>query len=83
MYFQDVILGLQKFWAKKGCVLVQPYDMDEMIQRANELYQNLPLRRKLAQNARKYAENNFDIRSIALKFEALLDGYKNSGQAKS
>ena len=64
-------------------LLVQPYDMDEMIQRANELYQNLPLRRKLAQNARKYAENNFDIRSIALKFEALLDGYKNSGQAKS
>ena len=28
MYFQDVILGLQKFWAKKGCVLVQPYDME-------------------------------------------------------
>lgn len=28
MYFQDVILELQKFWAKKGCVLVQPYDME-------------------------------------------------------
>jgi len=28
MYFQDVILGLQKFWAQKGCVLVQPYDME-------------------------------------------------------
>ena len=28
MYFQDVILGLQKFWARKGCVLVQPYDME-------------------------------------------------------
>ncbi len=28
MYFQDVILKLQKFWAQKGCVLVQPYDME-------------------------------------------------------
>ncbi|QTA89460.1 glycine--tRNA ligase subunit alpha [Desulfonema magnum] len=28
MYFQDVILELNKFWAKKGCVLVQPYDME-------------------------------------------------------
>ena len=28
MNFQDVILSLQKFWACKGCVLVQPYDME-------------------------------------------------------
>ena len=28
MYFQDVILTLQKFWARKGCLLVQPYDME-------------------------------------------------------
>ena len=28
MYFQDVILGLQKFWAQNGCILVQPYDME-------------------------------------------------------
>ena len=28
MHFQDVILALQKFWARKGCVLVQPYDME-------------------------------------------------------
>ena len=28
MYFQDVILSLQKFWAKKGCLLVQPYDIE-------------------------------------------------------
>jgi glycyl-tRNA synthetase alpha chain len=26
MFFQDVILNLQRFWAKKGCLLVQPYD---------------------------------------------------------
>ncbi len=28
MHFQDVILTLQRFWARKGCVLVQPYDME-------------------------------------------------------
>jgi glycyl-tRNA synthetase alpha chain len=28
MNFQDVILNLQAFWAKKGCLLVQPYDME-------------------------------------------------------
>lgn len=28
MYFQDVILKLQQFWAQKGCVLVQPYDIE-------------------------------------------------------
>ncbi len=28
MYFQDVILTLQKFWAAKGCLLVQPYDLE-------------------------------------------------------
>jgi glycyl-tRNA synthetase alpha chain len=28
MYFQDVILALHKFWVRKGCVMVQPYDME-------------------------------------------------------
>lgn len=28
MYFQDVILNLQKFWSKQGCVLLQPYDIE-------------------------------------------------------
>ncbi|MFO7963484.1 MAG: glycine--tRNA ligase subunit alpha [Desulfobacterales bacterium] len=28
MDFQDVILHLQKYWARRGCVLVQPYDME-------------------------------------------------------
>ncbi len=26
--FQDLILGLQRFWAEQGCVLLQPYDME-------------------------------------------------------
>ena len=28
MYFQDVILSLHKFWARKGCVMLQPYDLE-------------------------------------------------------
>ena len=28
MNFQEVILSLQQFWARKGCVLVQPYDIE-------------------------------------------------------
>jgi glycyl-tRNA synthetase alpha chain len=28
MYFQNVILALQRFWAGKGCILVQPYDLE-------------------------------------------------------
>jgi glycyl-tRNA synthetase alpha chain len=28
MYFQDVILTLQKFWAERGCVIVQPYNSE-------------------------------------------------------
>jgi len=28
MDFQDIILSLQKFWAAKGCVLAQPYDIE-------------------------------------------------------
>ena len=26
--FQDIILALQHFWAKQGCVILQPYDME-------------------------------------------------------
>ena len=29
MYFQDVILRLQSFWSKKGCILQQPYDLEK------------------------------------------------------
>lgn len=28
MYFQDAILALHQFWARKGCLLVQPYDLE-------------------------------------------------------
>lgn len=28
MYFQDIIFELSKYWADKGCVIQQPYDME-------------------------------------------------------
>ncbi len=28
MYFQDVIINLQKFWADFGCIIQQPYDIE-------------------------------------------------------
>lgn len=29
MNFQEIILTLTKFWAKQGCVILQPYDMEK------------------------------------------------------
>ncbi len=28
MSFQDIILALQRYWAQKGCIILQPYDME-------------------------------------------------------
>ncbi|NPB07040.1 MAG: glycine--tRNA ligase subunit alpha [Aquificae bacterium] len=28
MYFQDIIMSLQRYWADKGCVIWQPYDLE-------------------------------------------------------
>ncbi len=28
MFFQDLIIGLQKFWAERNCIIHQPYDME-------------------------------------------------------
>ncbi len=28
MYFQDVIMTLQRFWSERGCVIQQPYDVE-------------------------------------------------------
>ncbi|RZI47625.1 glycine--tRNA ligase subunit alpha [Rickettsiales endosymbiont of Peranema trichophorum] len=28
MYFQNIILELQKYWSEYGCVILQPYDME-------------------------------------------------------
>ena len=26
--FQDIIMNLQKFWGKNGCIILQPYDIE-------------------------------------------------------
>ena len=26
--FQDIMMNLQKFWGKNGCIILQPYDME-------------------------------------------------------
>ena len=26
--FQDIILNLQKYWSKQGCLILQPYDIE-------------------------------------------------------
>ena len=28
MTFQELLFGLQRFWAERGCVLQQPYDVE-------------------------------------------------------
>ena len=28
MFFQDIIMALNQYWAKQGCVVLQPYDME-------------------------------------------------------
>ncbi len=28
MYFQDLIMALQQFWQRQGCILLQPYDIE-------------------------------------------------------
>jgi len=29
MNFQDMILALQRYWAKQGCIMMQPYDVEK------------------------------------------------------
>jgi glycyl-tRNA synthetase alpha chain len=29
MYFQDLIFTLQRYWAKNGCIIAQPYDLEK------------------------------------------------------
>jgi glycosyltransferase involved in cell wall biosynthesis len=47
---------------------VEPKNIKDYLLRANELYNDENLRDKMAKNARKYAEANFDIEKISFKF---------------
>ncbi len=50
-----------------------PSDIAQWIDNAQKLYQNKVLARKMALNARKYAQENFQIDSITDQFEQLFD----------
>jgi colanic acid biosynthesis glycosyl transferase WcaI len=52
--------------------VVEPADVSAVLEKAVQLFANAALREKFAQNARRYAEENFDIERIADRFEALL-----------
>ncbi|HHN65904.1 MAG TPA: glycine--tRNA ligase subunit alpha, partial [Nitrospirae bacterium] len=28
MYFQDIIRTLNQFWSERGCLILQPYDIE-------------------------------------------------------
>ena len=30
MNFQEMILALQSYWAKQGCIMMQPYDVERV-----------------------------------------------------
>jgi glycyl-tRNA synthetase alpha subunit len=39
--FQDLILKLQQYWAERGCVILQPYDMVSQVYRTRTLERRL------------------------------------------
>lgn len=53
-------------------VVVDPADPDRLLAEARELTINPALRGRMARNARRYAEQHFDIGKIADRFEVLL-----------
>jgi colanic acid biosynthesis glycosyl transferase WcaI len=56
----------------KTGVIVDPNDLEAFIQAAENLLHDKELRKTYGANARKYAENTFDIKSITDKFELIL-----------
>jgi len=54
--------------------VVNPANHAEWLEKAHQLFRTPSLRQVFGSNARRYAEANFDIETIADRFEALLDG---------
>jgi glycosyltransferase involved in cell wall biosynthesis len=52
--------------------VVNPASRVELIEKAQELFSRPLLRQTFANNARQYAEKNFDIEAITDRFEALI-----------
>ena len=43
---QDIILTLQQFWAKQGCMLMQSYEQNRLSFRQNERFKKIGLGEK-------------------------------------
>lgn len=62
----------------KAGIIVSPADTESFVEKAVELANDDDLRRQLAENCRRYAEKNFDINTIAERFEGVFDKIVNS-----
>jgi glycosyltransferase involved in cell wall biosynthesis len=56
----------------KTGITVNPTEISDFISAARKLFEDGKLRDKLGKNARKYAEQHFDIEKITDKFEKII-----------
>jgi glycosyltransferase involved in cell wall biosynthesis len=57
---------------QRAGLVVPPEDRRGLISAAQELYESPDLREKMASNGRRYAEQTFDLDSIAARMEYVL-----------
>jgi glycosyltransferase involved in cell wall biosynthesis len=65
-------LAAQIVMSYKTGLVVSPDDVDGFLDAGKKLMKNMKLREILANNARKYAEERFDIKKITDRFERLI-----------
>ena len=58
-------------------LVVRPDNQDQFAAAARRLYSDAGLRRQCGENARRYAEEKFDIAGIAKQFEDILEGVRS------
>ena len=63
----------------KTGISVEPFNTEAFLKAAEQLYNNPDLRKSLGNNARIYAEKNFDIKRIGDKFEDLIKDIQKGG----
>ena len=62
--------------SKSGKVF-EPHDINNITEFIQEIYKDKTLKQNYSMNARNYAENNFDIKLIAKKFEKIFNHVSN------
>ena len=63
-----------KIIKENNCGFVsEPQDVKNLLQNAEKLINDIPLRSKFSVNARKYAETHFNIKKISIKFADIFD----------